>query len=125
MTKEEIAKRLRAQINVNGHIIGVAAGGGMTAKHSVIGGADFILALSAGKFRQMGRSSLASFLCYANSNDVVMTMGKTELLPMLQDTPIIFGLNANDPTIHLYEYIKSIKDNGFSGINNFPSCRYF
>lgn len=121
LDRDNILKMLRAQININGHIIGVAAGGGMTAKYTVMGGADFILALSAGKFRQMGRSSLASFLCYSNSNEVVMEYASRELLPIIQETPVLFGLNANDPTIHLYEYIAEIKKKGFAGINNFPS----
>jgi Predicted TIM-barrel enzyme, possibly a dioxygenase len=119
--RDYILKMLRAQININGHIVGVAAGGGMTAKYTVMGGADFILALSAGKVRQMGRSSLGSFLCYFNSNEIVMNLGTKEILPIIQDTPVLFGLNANDPTIHLYEYIAGIKKKGFAGINNFPS----
>ena len=121
LDRDGILRMLRAQININGHIIGVAAGSGMTAKYTVMGGADFILALSAGKFRQMGRSSLASFLCYSNSNEIVMDFATRELLPIIQQTPVLFGLNANDPTIHLYEYIAEIKRKGFAGINNFPS----
>ena len=93
----------------------------MTAKYTVMGGADFILALSAGKIRQMGRSSLGSFLCYCNSNDLVMNLGTKEILPIISETPVIFGLNANDPTRPLDEYIYEIKRNGFAGINNFPS----
>lgn len=121
MNKEDMLKRIRAQINLKQHIIGVAAGSGISAKYSVLGGADFILALSAGKFRQMGRSSLASYLCYSNSNEVVMEYATKELLPLIKDTPIIFGINANDPTVHLYDYLEQIKRNGFVGINNFPS----
>lgn len=125
MNRENILKALRAQININGHIIGVSTGSGVTAKYAVKGGADFILALSAGKFRMMGRSSLASFLCYGNSNDIVMQLGMTEILPLVKDTPVLFGINPNDPSKNLYDYIKQIKNNGFSGINNFPSIGLF
>lgn len=121
MDREQILKKLRATIHINGHITGVAAGGGMTAKYAAMGGCDLILALSAGKFRQMGKSSLASFLCYGNSNEVVMDFATKEMLPSIQDVPIIFGLNGTDPTIHLYEYLQEIKRLGFAGINNFPS----
>jgi predicted TIM-barrel enzyme/AraC-like DNA-binding protein len=86
-----------------------------------MGGADFILALSAGRFRQMGRSSLASYLPYANSNDVVMKFASRELLPIMQEIPIIFGVNASDPSIDLFEYIADIKEKGFAGVNNFPT----
>ena len=112
---------LSAQVNVNGHLIGAAVGSGMTAKYAAMGGADFLLALSAGKYRIMGRSSYASYLCYGNNNEIVMEMGEHELLPIIRDVPVLFGLFANDPDIHLYEYLKRIKEFGFSGIVNYPT----
>lgn len=121
VSRKEILKRLWAQINVNGHIIGTVAGSGMTAKYEVMGGADLLLALSAGRFRIMGRSSFASYLCYGESNEIVMNMGCNELLPIIQDTPILFGLFANDPMIHLYDYIQEIRASGFSGVVNYPT----
>lgn len=69
-----------------------------------MGGADFLLALSAGKYRTMGRSSFASYFCYDASNKIVMDMGERELFPIITEVPILFGLFANDPTIHLYDY---------------------
>ena len=61
MERENILKLLRAQININGHIIGASVGSGMTAKYAAMGGADLLLALTAGKYRIMGRSSYASY----------------------------------------------------------------
>lgn len=125
MQREEILKELLAQVRVNGHIIGTVAGSGMTAKYTAMGGADLILALSAGKSRLMGRSSYASYLCYANSNQIVMDLGTRELLPIISGKPIFFGLNACDPFISLYDYIMTIKNNDFSGIVNFPTVCLF
>jgi hypothetical protein len=119
--REAIVKFLHAQININGHIIGAALGSGMTAKYVSMGGADFIMALSAGRYRVMGRSSYASYLCYGNNNDIVMDFGIRELLPIIKNIPILFGILASDPELNLYEYIKEIKKNGFSGIVNFPT----
>lgn len=93
----------------------------MTAKYEVMGGADLLLALSAGRFRIMGRSSFTSYLCYGESNEIVMNMGCNELLPIIQDTPVLFGLFANDPMIHLYDYIQEIRTSGFSGVVNYPT----
>ena len=45
MDREYILRLLRAQINVNGHIIGAAVGSGMTAKFAAMGGADLLLAV--------------------------------------------------------------------------------
>ena len=121
MDKDYILKLLHAQVNINGHIIGAAVGSGMTAKYVTMGGADMLLALSAGKYRVMGRSSYASYFCYGNNNDQVMEMGQKELFPIIKDVPILFGLFSTDPAIHLYEYLKEIKENGFSGIVNYPT----
>lgn len=121
MLREEILKKLQAQIRINGHIIGAVAGSGMTAKYLALGGADMLLALSAGKYRIMGRSSLASYFCHANSNEIVMKMGQGELLPIIRDVPVLFGIFAGDPFISLYDYLKEIKQNGFSGLVNYPT----
>ena len=119
--KYEIQHYLKKQIKKNRYLLGVAAGSGMTAKYAEQSGADFILALSSGRFRQMGVSSLAGFLPYANSNEVVMDFAYKELIPMIKKIPVCFGLCATDPTINLDKYIDLIKEKGFAGINNFPS----
>ena len=85
MDRSEIIQRLQAQIRVNGHIIGAAVGSGMTAKYVAMGGADFLLALSAGKYRLMGRSSYAGYLACGNNNEIVMELGTKELFPILPD----------------------------------------
>lgn len=119
--KEKILDNLYKQLKTKNHIIGVATGSGLTAKYAEQGGADFILALSSGRFRQMGVSSLAGFMPYANSNSVVMDFALKELLPVIKKIPTIFGLFATDPTINLEAYIKKIQDHGFAGINNYPT----
>jgi predicted TIM-barrel enzyme/AraC-like DNA-binding protein len=121
LQRERIVSRLKSQIRLNGHIIGVAVGAGISAKYAVKGGADFLLALSSGRFRQMGQTSLAGWLAFANSNEMVMEFGLREIIPVARDIPVIFGLNATDPTIDLNRYIDQISGQGFSGINNFPT----
>lgn len=119
--KQDITNYLKNQIKANKHVIGVAAGSGLTAKYAEQGGADFILALSSGRFRQMGVSSLAGFLPYANNNEIVMEFASKELLPRVKSIPTFFGVSATDPTINLSLYIKLIKETGFAGINNYPT----
>ncbi|MBR0373414.1 MAG: phosphoenolpyruvate hydrolase family protein [Mogibacterium sp.] len=121
MKRDVILQNLKAVCNLNGHVIGAVAGSGMTARYAVLGGANFLLALSAGKFRSMGRGSLASYFCFGNSNQIVMEMGQRELLPLLSDVPILFGIFASDPTVALPEYIAEIRTAGFSGLVNFPT----
>lgn len=59
MNRQQILHNLKSQIEMGNHIIGVGTGAGITAKSVKQGGADFILTLNSGRFRQMGRSSLA------------------------------------------------------------------
>lgn len=120
-SRDTIMDQLRMQLRMNSHILGVAAGSGLTAKYAADGEADFILALSSGYFRQKGVSSLAAYLPYSNSNRVVMDFATKELLPKSMNIPVIFGLCATDPTIDLRKYILDIKEKGFDGINNYPT----
>ncbi len=121
IAKEVIIDKLKKSLNSDNYIIGSVIGSGISFLNAVNAGVDFTIVLSSGKYRQMGRGSLSSFLCYENSNDLVMNIGMREILPLSKDIPIFFGLNATDPTKDLYSYIKEIKEVGFSGINNFPS----
>lgn len=121
MEREKLLENIKAQIKKGNRIIGVATGTGMTAKYAEKGGADFLLVLNSGRFRQMGRSSLAGFLPFCNSNDMVMDFASKEIIPLVKDMPIIFGFNATDPTKDMEAYIDRIKNMGFSGINNYPT----
>lgn len=121
LQREEILKRLRAQINLNGHVIGAVVGSGMIAKYAAAGGADLLLALSAGRYRIAGKGSLGSYFCYGSSNTIVKKYGSEEILPIVPGVPVIFGLFAQDPYISLYDYLKELKEYGFAGITNFPT----
>lgn len=119
--RERILQRLRKQLQSEEHIIGVAAGAGISAKYAVKGGADLILALNSGRFRQMGLGSVAGFLPFASSNDMVMEFGAREILSVVGDTPVIFGLCATDPMIEPRTFLRRIQDSGFAGVINYPT----
>ena len=122
LAREQIANRLRARIQTSGYMIGVAAGNGAVAKYAIQGGTDFILALTSGRFRQMGSSSLAGMLPFANGNELVMQFAVQEIVPLAEGAvPVVFGLCASDPTIHPERYMDKIIGHGFSGITNYPS----
>jgi two-component system response regulator HydG len=50
-------------------IISVVAGSGQITKSAVASGADLIIALNAGYYRNIGLGSLAAFMPYGNAND--------------------------------------------------------
>ncbi|WP_438432240.1 phosphoenolpyruvate hydrolase family protein [Gorillibacterium sp. sgz500922] len=115
-----ILEALSIQTRMKRRIIGVSCGSGLAAKQAERGGADLLLALNSGRFRMMGQGSLAGFLPFTNSNQLVMEFGARELVPAVE-IPVVFGLNATDPTIQLDRFIYQIKASGFAGINNYPT----
>lgn len=119
--RKRILDALNKQIEQGKHIIGVSCGNGLAAKTAVRGGADLIFALNSGRFRATGHGTLAGFLPFVNCNEMVMDFGTKELLPLINDIPVIFGLCATDPTIEFNDYFDVIKEVGFSGINNYPT----
>ena len=121
LSREAFLEKLRREIDAENHLIAVASGTGLTAKYAIQGGADFLLALNSGIFRGMGRGSLGGLLPYANSNDMVYEFGVRELIPLVGDFPVVFGLNATDPTRDMAAYLDEIRQSGFIGINNYPT----
>lgn len=121
LKRSDILKSIRKQIASNHHIIGVASGAGISAKYAARGGADLVLALNSGRFRQMGVGSVAGFMPFANSNKMVEEFATREIIPIVPQIPVIFGLCATDPTLNLDCYLDKLMSLGFSGVNNYPS----
>lgn len=119
--REQILERMHQQVKTEDRIIGVAAGAGISAKYAAKGGADLILALNSGRFRQMGLGSIAGLLPFANCNEMVMEFGSREILSIVRDKPVIFGFCGTDPTIEVSDYLERIRSSGFSGIINYPT----
>lgn len=125
MLTKQFLHQMKKDCQNGKHLIGVAAGSGLVAKSAESGGANLILTLNAGKFRQMGVSSLAGWLPFSNANEMVMDYGKMEILPRVKKLPVFFGFNGTDPTINQKEWMQKIKVAGFAGVNNFPTVGMF
>ncbi|WP_162305937.1 phosphoenolpyruvate hydrolase family protein [Oleisolibacter albus] len=100
--------------------IGAAIGAGLVARSAVRGGADFILALSAGRVRVMGAPSAVSMLPIHDSNAFVADFARSELLGRV-DVPVLFGASALDPRTDIPALVRRIRGWGFDGVVNFPS----
>ncbi|MFZ5965868.1 MAG: phosphoenolpyruvate hydrolase family protein [Bacillota bacterium] len=121
MDRMAIRDSLYKSIKDTKPIVGVAVGSGLSAKQADEGGADIILALSAGRFRGAGVASLGCMMPYANSNNLVMEFGIKEILPRIKRKPIIFGACCTDITYTQDELLNRIIHAGFHGVNNFPT----
>lgn len=119
--RAEIVAALKATLGKpNSTLVGAAIGTGMAAQAASRGGADFILALNAGRLRSMGAPSIFSLLALRNSNDFVLDFARSEILPLTK-VPIFFGASAFDPRCTIEAELERIADAGFGGIVNFPT----
>ncbi|MDX1665148.1 MAG: phosphoenolpyruvate hydrolase family protein, partial [Candidatus Promineifilaceae bacterium] len=59
-------------------------------------------------------------LPYGDANGIVIEMA-AEVLPVVQDTPVLAGVCGTDPFRLMPVFLKQLKEMGFSGIQNFPT----
>ncbi|MBY6273254.1 MAG: phosphoenolpyruvate hydrolase family protein [Caldibacillus debilis] len=119
-SRQEILKRFREEIAKGRILLGVGAGTGITAKSSEAGGADMLIVYNSGRYRMAGRGSLAGLLPYGDANQIVVEMGN-EVLTVVKNTPVLAGVNGTDPFRIMDVFLKQLKDQGFSGVQNFPT----
>ncbi len=120
-TKQEVRKRLQATLNQNKAIIAAGAGSGISAKFIEKGGADLLIIYNSGRFRMAGHGSTAGLMAYGDANAVAMEIGEFDVLPVVEDIPVICGVHGSDPRRRMWHHLLKVKEMGFSGINNFPT----
>lgn len=120
MDRQSILKNFREKINNGEILLGVGAGTGITAKSSEAGGCDMLIIYNSGRYRMAGRGSLAGLLAYGDANAIVVEMG-SEVLPVVKNTPVLAGVNGTDPFRLMNVFLKTLKAQGFAGVQNFPT----
>ncbi|ASO07355.1 MULTISPECIES: phosphoenolpyruvate hydrolase family protein [Arenibacter] len=120
-TKQEVRDRLQAVVNQKKAIIAAGAGTGISAKFIEKGGADLIIIYNSGRFRMSGHGSTAGMMAYGDANAVAMEIGEYEVLPVVEEIPVICGVHGSDPRRRMWHFLGKVKDMGFSGVNNFPT----
>ncbi|MBB4277686.1 phosphoenolpyruvate hydrolase family protein [Rhizobium mongolense] len=118
---EIVATLMATRGKPNSTLVGAAIGTGMAAQAACRGGADFILALNAGRLRSMGAPSIFSLLALRNSNDFVLDFAQSEILPLAK-VPVFFGGSAFDPRCSIETELERIAEAGFGAIANFPTA---
>lgn len=120
IARQEILSRLRTQGRLGRPIVGCGAGTGISAKFAERGGADLIIIYNSGRYRMAGRGSLAGMMPYGDANGIVVEMA-AEVLPVIGDIPVLAGVCGTDPFRLMPVFLKSLKEIGFSGVQNFPT----
>lgn len=119
-TRKKLLERFNAMVARREPIIGGGAGTGLSAKCEEAGGIDLIVIYNSGRYRMAGRGSLAGLLAYGNANEIVKEMAK-EVLPVVERTPVIAGVNGTDPFAIMDHLLDELKALGFAGVQNFPT----
>jgi predicted TIM-barrel enzyme len=120
-TRTEVLARLRATLHAGKPIIAAGAGTGISAKFLEKGGVDLIIIYNSGRFRMAGHGSTAGLMAYGDANAVAMEIGEHEVLPVVEEVPVICGVHASDPRRRMWHWLGRVKEMGFSGVNNFPT----
>lgn len=118
--RRELLQKFQDMVRRGEPIIGGGAGIGLSAKCEEAGGIDLIILYNSGRYRMAGRGSLAGLLAYGNANDIVLEMAH-EVLPLVQRTPVIAGVNGTDPFLLTEEFFTRLQALGIAGIQNFPT----
>ncbi|AGN02286.1 TIM-barrel signal transduction protein [Salinarchaeum sp. Harcht-Bsk1] len=119
-TRDESLERLTETVANEEPIIGAGAGTGMSAKFAERGGVDLLIIYNSGRYRMNGRGSLAGLLPYGDANEIVVDMGR-QVLPVVEDTPVLAGVNGTDPFRQMDVFLEELDRRGFSGVQNFPT----
>ncbi|HBF01867.1 MAG: phosphoenolpyruvate hydrolase family protein [Limisphaerales bacterium] len=120
-TRKEVIERLHQTLREGKAIIAAGAGTGISAKFIEQGGGDLIIIYNSGRFRMAGHGSTSGLMSYGDANAVAMEIGEFEVLPVVEETPVICGVHATDPRRRMWHWLLKVKEMGFSGVNNFPT----
>ncbi|MDR1613229.1 MAG: phosphoenolpyruvate hydrolase family protein [Planctomycetota bacterium] len=124
ITRTEILKKLNDQVAAGIPIVGTGAGTGISAKFEEKGGSDLIIIYNSGRYRMAGRVAITGLFAYGDANAIVMEMAN-EILPVVQHTPVLAGVNGTDPFRVIPHFLRQVKNIGFAGVQNFPTMGLF
>lgn len=105
----------------NGLLIGAAVGSGIAAQTAELGGADLLLAVNAGRMRNMGAPSIASMLPCHSATAMTEGFAAREVLPRVS-IPVLLGVNCWDPELDPGALVDRVSEQGFAGAVNFPNA---
>jgi predicted TIM-barrel enzyme len=119
--RQGVLDRLTATMGRDEALLVAGAGVGLVAKCAELAGADLIAVYSSGQFRMNGWPSTAAFLPIGNANDIALELGRTAILPVVREVPVIAGVFAADPTHDMRQLLERMIRTGYSGVINFPT----
>ncbi len=120
LSRAEILDRFRKSLAEGNILLGVGAGTGITAKSAEAGGADIFVIYNSGRFRMAGRGSLAGLLSLRRREPDRRRDGRRGAARR-EGHPVLAGVCGTDPFRVMKKYLAELKDQGFNGVQNFPT----
>lgn len=105
-------------------LVGAAVGSGIVALAAERGGADFLLAINAGRMRNMGAPSVAGMLPIKDARELTESFAVNEVLSQTQ-IPVFLGVDCWGSTADPKEIAMRVQDMGFAGAVNFPTSIHY
>jgi predicted TIM-barrel enzyme len=124
-SRPEFLARLHTEIRRGRPLVMTGAGSGICAKFIERGGVDILGVYNTGYFRMQGYGSLAGMLPIADANELVYQTARREVLPQVQHTPVVAGVNGVDPLRDMRLFLEDLRRIGVSGVHNFPTVGWF
>ena len=121
LNREKYLEDFRKEIRQGKAVMACAAGNGLIARLEEKNKADMIIVYNSGRYRMNGIASIAGNLPIGDANQIVMEMGKTQILNMVKHTPVVAGIYGVDPTRNMSEFLDELAGIGYSGVINFPT----
>lgn len=105
-------------------VVGVVSGSGQIAKSAAESGADILIVLNAGFYRNSGFGSLAAFMPYGNANDQTEKILRTHVLPHAKSIPVMAGVYGNDPELPITIRLERLQKLGIEAVTNWPAIGF-
>jgi two-component system response regulator HydG len=106
-------------------LLAVAAGSGQVARSAADAGADFLLALNAGVYRNLGHGSLPAFLPFGDTNAQTLKLLREHILPAAAHRiPVVAGAMPGDPAFPPSALWEAYRSLGVRGVCNWPASGF-
>ena len=102
-------------------LIAVVPGSGDVTRAAVDAGADVLIALNAGFFRNSGNGSLAAYLPFCDANATTETLLREHILPHAGSIPVVAGLCGPADAPPARAYLERLKALRIPAVTNWPA----
>lgn len=105
-------------------MLAVVAGSGQVARSAAEAGADCLMALNAGVYRNQGQGSLPAFLPFGSANAQTLALLREHILPVAGAVPVVAGAQPGDPAHPIPGLLAAYRDLGVRGVANWPATGF-